>query len=117
MTFTFECGNHFKPSSAIGNGGFHCICPGDASGPYCSDIFGKAGGIPRDFAFRLEEMIGIIVGSLFVIAFIVICCVLCKRYSPIVKQERTENGYQIQNEFGKVIAIFLTTSSTLEFIN
>jgi hypothetical protein len=91
----------------LGNGGFHCICPRDATGLYCSDILGKASGVPRDFAFRLEEMMGIIVGSLFVIVFIVICFVLCKRYSPIVKHDRTGNGYQIQNEFGKVKIFYL----------
>jgi len=78
------------------------MCPKDATGPYCSDVLGKASGVPRDFAFRLEEMMGIIVGSLFIIVFIVICFVLCKRFTSIVKQDRNGSTYQIQNEFGKV---------------
>ena len=85
------------------NGGFHCICPPGVSGIYCSDVMSKTSGVSKDFALKLEEMIGIILGSLFMIVFIVIIYVGCKRFKTVVKNGRNSNGgtYHIQNDFDK----------------
>ena len=86
------------------NGGFHCVCPQGVSGPYCSDILGKATGRNDDFAFKLEEMVAIIVGSLFLFVIIIALYIGCKRCRSAVKHGRNNsNGaaYHIQNEFDK----------------
>ena len=86
------------------NGGFHCICPPGVSGIYCSEVMNKpAAGVTKDFALKLEEMVGIILGSLFMIVFIVMVYVGCRRFNHVVKNNRgsNSNGYHIQNELDK----------------
>ena len=65
----------------------------------------KTAGRSEDFALKLEEMVGIILGSLFMIVLIVILYVGCKKFKFVVKQGRGShsNGtaYHIQNEFDK----------------
>jgi len=63
----------------------------------------KTAGISKDFALKLEEMVGIILGSLFMIVFIVMVYVGCKRFRSVVKNNRGSNGaaYHIQNDFDK----------------
>jgi hypothetical protein len=85
------------------HGGFHCLCPPGASGPYCSQVSSRSAGRAEDFAFKLEEMVGIIVGSLFMIVVLVVMYVGCKRFKSAVKHSRNSQGaaYHIQNEFDK----------------
>lgn len=90
-------------------GSFRCECPAGTMKPYCH---GLGDQIPRtnkngdaeerDYAFKLEELVGII-ASLFGLVLIVLLWVLCRKFK-VVKAARTNGGrasYHIQNDFDK----------------
>jgi len=89
-------------------GSFKCECPRDTLGPYCHEQSQRIKPEePRDYAFKLEELVGII-ASLFGIVLIVFMWVMCRKFKVVKTSNRNgtnpnanRTSYHIQNDFDK----------------
>lgn len=92
-------------------GSFRCECPPDTMKPYCHTLGGQ---IPmtnrekeRNYAFKLEELVGII-ASLFGLVLLAFLFVMCKKLraaktgrTPASGADSRASNHHIQNDFDK----------------